>query len=137
MKHATKTLPISKLGMVYYNNVLSTLILLPVILINGELGAAVWTEGVLTVGFCAVNFAAGFIGFFLNFASLSCVAATGPTTYAIIGSLNKIPTAVLGWVIFRTTISKETWFFIGVAMLGGFLYSGAEVKQRQKREAMK
>merc|ERR1719203_1942466 len=73
--------------------------------------------------------------FFLNFASLNCVSVTGPTTYAIVGSLNKIPTTILGWLLFDSVITGETWFFIAVSMCGGFIYSYAKIKEsKQKNE---
>merc|ERR1719343_1709431 len=71
LKFATKTLKLSKFGMVFYNNVLCALFLLPVASAMGE------------------------VRIFLSFASLNCVQTTGPTTYAIVGSLNKIPITFL------------------------------------------
>ncbi|GMI52567.1 hypothetical protein ScalyP_jg5386 [Parmales sp. scaly parma] len=128
MKYATKTIKLSKFGMVYYNNVLATFLLAPVVLLNGEIREFFIRTDLHNASYALHNIFAGFVGFFLNFASLSCVAATGPTTYIIIGSLNKIPTAFLGVFIFRTELSKETWFFVSISMVGGFLYSWAKLK---------
>jgi len=114
--------------MVYYNNVLATFLLAPVVLLNGEIREFFIRTDLHNASYALHNIFAGFVGFFLNFASLSCVAATGPTTYIIIGSLNKIPTAFLGVFIFRTELSKETWFFVSISMVGGFLYSWAKLK---------
>jgi GDP-mannose transporter len=79
------------------------------------------------------NFWAGFVGFFLNFASLNCVQQTGPTTYAIVGSLNKIPITLLGWLMFEDVITAQTWFFITVSLFGGFLYSWAMIQSSKKK----
>mmetsp|Transcript_15829 Transcript_15829/g.23805 ORF Transcript_15829/g.23805 Transcript_15829/m.23805 type:complete len:359 (-) Transcript_15829:120-1196(-) len=133
MKHATKTVKLSKFGMVFYNNVLCTLFLLPVTLCNGEMKAFLATKAIHTNEYFLKNSFAGFVGFFLNFASLNCVALTGPTTYALVGSLNKIPTAILGWLVFNIEITPQTWFFIGVGMSGGFLFSYAKVKSSRKK----
>jgi len=127
MKFATKTVKLSKFGMVFYNNVLCTVLLLPVTMMNGEMGDFMKTEAIHTTGYFAKNTFAGFVGFFLNFASLNCVSNTGPTTYAIIGSMNKVPIAILGWFIFESVITPQTWFFIFVSMCGGFLYSYAKI----------
>jgi len=127
MKFATKTIKLSKFGMVFYNNVLCTLFLLPVTLYNGEMKTFLQTKAIHTPGYFIKNSFAGFVGFFLNFASLNCVHLTGPTTYAIVGSLNKIPTALLGWAVFDIQITSQTWFFIGVSMCGGFLFSYAKI----------
>jgi GDP-mannose transporter len=135
MKFATKTVKLSKFGMVFYNNVLCTVFLLPVTLMNGEFMNFLNTGAIHTADYAWKNTFAGFVGFFLNFASLNCVANTGPTTYAIVGSLTKVPTAILGWTLFNAEITPQTWFFIGVSMCGGFLYSYAKI--RSSRNAKK
>lgn len=132
MKFATKTVKLSKFGMVFYNNVLCTTFLLPCTLLNGEMGLFLKTDAIHTFDYGWKNSFAGFVGFFLNFASLNCVSNTGPTTYAIVGSLNKIPTAILGWTLFDATITPQTWFFIAVSMCGGFLYSYAKIRSSRK-----
>lgn len=135
LKFATKTVKLSKFGMVFYNNMLCTLFLFPVTLYNGETKLFLRTSEIHTLAYFLKNSFAGFVGFFLNFASLSCVSITGPTTYAIVGSLNKIPTALLGWLVFDIEITSQTWFFISVSMCGGFLFSYAKITttSRNKR----
>eukprot|EP00566_Odontella_aurita_P011263 CAMPEP_0113552090 /NCGR_PEP_ID=MMETSP0015_2-20120614/14876_1 /TAXON_ID=2838 /ORGANISM="Odontella" /LENGTH=385 /DNA_ID=CAMNT_0000453033 /DNA_START=203 /DNA_END=1361 /DNA_ORIENTATION=- /assembly_acc=CAM_ASM_000160 len=132
MKFATKNVKLSKFGMVFYNNILCMIFLLPVTIINGEMVTFINTDKIHTMDYFLKNTFAGFVGFFLNFASLNCVSHTGPTTYAILGSLNKIPIAVLGYFIFDSTITPDTWFFIGVSMCGGFLYSYAKILAGRK-----
>ena len=68
--------------------------------------------------------------FFINFASLWCVGATSATTYAIVGSLNKIPLTVFGAVIFGSVITQEGAIFIGMGLLGGFLYAYAKILEK-------
>lgn len=135
MKFATKTVKLSKFGMVFYNNVLCTVFLLPCTIFNGEFSIFMNTEAIHTFDYFSKNTFAGFVGFFLNFASLNCVANTGATTYAIVGSLTKVPTAILGWFLFDAIITPQTWFFIAVSMCGGFLYSYAKI--RSSRNAKK
>jgi GDP-mannose transporter len=133
MKFATKTVKLSKFGMVFYNNVLCALFLLPVTLFNGEMRVFMDTEAIHTFDYAWKNGFAGFVGFFLNFASLNCVSNTGPTTYAIAGSLNKVPVAILGWIIFAAEITPQAWFFIAVSMCGGFLYSYAKLSAGRRK----
>jgi GDP-mannose transporter len=135
MKFATKNVKLSKFGMVFYNNVLCTVFMLPVTLYNGEMKVFMASEKIHTFDYAWRNGFAGFVGFFLNFASLNCVSYTGPTTYAIVGSLNKVPVAILGWIIFDSKISPQTWFFIAVSMCGGFLYSYAKITAGKKKKA--
>jgi len=133
MKFATKNVKLSKFGMVFYNNVLCTVFLLPVTLFNGEMNLFLNTALIHTFDYGWKNAFAGFVGFFLNFASLNCVSNTGPTTYAIVGSLNKVPIAILGFYLFDNVITPQTWFFIGVSMCGGFLYSYAKISAGRKK----
>lgn len=136
MKFATKTIKMSKFGMVYCNNVLATVLLLPVVVLNGEVAEFMSRPDLHTLTYLQHNFFAGFVGFFLNFASLNCVAATSPTTYAIVGSLNKIPTAFLGVILFHTTLTKETWLFCSVGVAGGFLYSFAKTREKLRKDKL-
>lgn len=133
LKFATKSVKLSKFGMVFYNNVLCTLFLFPVSLMNGEFSTFLGTKALHTVDYAVKNAFAGFVGFFLNFASLNCVAQTGPTTYAMIGSLNKIPIAIMGYLIFDNAISEETWTFISISLLGGILYTIAKLRSGRKK----
>jgi GDP-mannose transporter len=90
------------------------------------------TPAIHTGDYLSKNLFAGVIGFLLNFASLNCVAATGPSTYAIVGSMNKVPVALLGYWLFDNVITPQTWFFIGVSMAGGFLYSFAKIRSSRQ-----
>ena len=133
LKFATKSVKLSKFGMVFYNNVLCSLFLFPVSVMNGEFNTFLSTPALHTVDYAVKNAFAGFVGFFLNFASLNCVAQTGPTTYAMIGSLNKIPTAFIGYWIFDSVISEETWTFISISLLGGILYTIAKLRAGKRK----
>lgn len=133
LKFATKSVKLSKFGMVFYNNVLCTLFLFPVSALNGEFATFVGTPALHTVDYAVKNAFAGFVGFFLNFASLNCVAQTGPTTYAMIGSLNKVPIAIMGYLIFDNAISEETWTFISISLAGGILYTIAKLRAGRRK----
>lgn len=132
MRLATQTIRLSKFGMVFYNNLLSVGLLLPIILVKGEL-AVVANWDLWTSSFIFLNLFAGAVGFLLNLASLWCVEKTSATTYAIVGSLNKIPVALLGWVLFQTQITTEASLFISMSMCGGFLYSYGKIVQAPKK----
>ena len=118
--------------MVYLNNVLCVVFLLPVAMTMGQVSIFLNTPGLHTVGYFLTNAFAGGVGFFLNFASLNCVQATGPTTYAIVGSVNKVPVAFLGYILFDNVITYDTWCYIIVSMLGGFIYSYAKIQSSRK-----
>jgi len=128
MKQATEKVNLSKFGMVFYNNVLCVFFLLPVAVLMGQTRIFATTPAIHTPDYALKNLFAGLIGFFLNFASLNCVAVTGPTTYVTIGGLNKIPVAILGFWLFDSIITPQTQFYIAVSMCGGFLYSFAKLQ---------
>jgi GDP-mannose transporter len=136
LKFATKNVKLSKFGMVFYNNVLCCFFLLPAAISMGQVTMFLQTDAIHTLDYAFKNVFAGFVGFFLNFASLTCVAATGPTTYAIVGSLNKVPVAFLGYFLFDNDINKETWFFIGISMMGGFLFSYAKIQSGRNKHTL-
>jgi GDP-mannose transporter len=73
-----------RFGMVYYNNLLSAALIFPFCIMRGEFKAFL-DPTVMTPQFIFWNCVAGFLGFFLNFASLWCVSSTSATTYAVIG----------------------------------------------------
>ncbi|KAL7555005.1 hypothetical protein ACHAWF_018577 [Thalassiosira exigua] len=133
LKFATKSVKLSKFGMVFYNNVLCSLFLFPASVLNGEFATFLKTPALHTADYAIKNAFAGFVGFFLNFASLNCVATTGPTTYAMIGSLNKVPIAIFGYFIFDNDISEETWRFISISLAGGILYTIAKLRAGKRK----
>merc|ERR1711862_497678 len=128
MKYATKHVKLSKVGMVYVNNLLAVFFLLPTSFLRGEVRVFFETSAIHTADYLFKNLLAGLTGFSLNFAALNCVATTGPTTYAVVGALNKVPVAFLGWVLFDNAITSKTFFFICVSLCGGFLYSYAKIQ---------
>ena len=126
MRFASTNIKLPKFGMVYYNNLLSMAILSPLIVIMGELPALVDPE-IMTPSFIVSNIAAGFLGFYLNFASLWCVSSTSATTYAIFGSLNKVPITVLGFFLFDAALTTEGVWGVAIATGGGFLYAYSKI----------
>ena len=122
MRYASTSIKLPRFGMVYYNNLLSIALLLPICLFRDEFSVLADPD-IMTLPFVASNVIAGVLGFYLNFASLWCVSATNATTYAIVGSLNKVPITVLGFLMFNAKMTTEGIVFITLATLGGFLYA--------------
>ena len=131
MRFASTTIKLPKFGMVYYNNLLSVLLLLPLIAYSDEL-PKLMDPNIMTTSFILNNVLAGLLGFYLNFASLWCVSSTSATTYAVVGSLNKVPITILGFVLFDTVMTSEGAIFITLATIGGFVYAYAKFKEQTK-----
>eukprot|EP01038_Epipyxis_sp_PR26KG_P008599 gene8599-11619_t len=126
MRFASTNINLPKFGMVFYNNVLSAAILFPFCVYKGEF-QVLNDPQIMTSQFIILNVLAGLIGFYLNFASLWCVASTSATTYAIVGSLNKVPITVLGFILFQVKMTERGIVFVTLATLGGFLYAYAKL----------
>ena len=122
MRYATNNIKLTKFGMVYYNNLLSTIILSIICLLKGDFHT-ILNPQILTKQFILSTFIAGICGFNLNFASLWCISSTSATTYAIIGSLNKIPVTLMGFYLFNAKMTNNGVLFICIATLGGFLFA--------------
>lgn len=68
------------------------------------------------------------VGFSISYAALWFLSTTTPTTYSLVGSLNKIPVAIVGIVLFRAPTSATNIGSIAVGLLAGVLFVRA--KQR-------
>jgi GDP-mannose transporter len=126
MRYASTSIKLPKFGMVFYNNLLCSFLVLPFILLFNEL--PMWTHpDIMNAQFIVMNVIAGVLGFFLNFASLWCVSETSASTYAIVGSLCKIPVTVLGVVLFNAPITERGAGFISMSIFGGLIYCYAKL----------
>ncbi|GAB4815079.1 hypothetical protein N2152v2_002125 [Parachlorella kessleri] len=113
---------LDEFSMVYYNNLLS----LPPILImmfgNGEV-FSVWSEPDLwNPSFLTVAALSGIIGFGISFTSLWFISTTTPTIYSLVGSLNKVPLAIIGLFAFHTPWTTENLLSIMVGLVAGVLF---------------
>jgi len=132
MKHATKTVRLSKFGMVFYNNLLSLPILLAGAALRGEYATLAAADELHTVPYLTLSLYAGLVGFFLNLATLWCVSNNSATTYAVVGALNKVPLAIMGWLLFQTPITGKALIFLSLSMCGGFLYTYTKLREAER-----
>ena len=131
MRFATRSIKIPKMGMVFYNNLLSFVFLIPLIHHFDEY-VDLRNPDIMTNKFIFMNTLAGLLGAGLNFASLYCVGSTSATTYAIVGTLNKIPVTFLGYFLFGANLTNEGLMFVAFATLGGVLYGYAKLPRGKK-----
>eukprot|EP00622_Pseudochattonella_farcimen_P003574 FR738779.1.p1 GENE.FR738779.1~~FR738779.1.p1 ORF type:complete len:161 (+),score=11.58 FR738779.1:49-483(+) len=132
MRRVTRSVEVSKFSAVLFNNALCFFFLVSIATSTGELSNAVTSfraSRALNYRYILLNGFTGCTAFVLNFASMWCIGTTSATTYAIIGSLNKVPIALLGYIMFQTAISREGAIFVGLSMLGGFMYSHAKIME--------
>ena len=136
MRFASTTIKLPKFGMVFYNNLLSMCILIPLIVAMGEV-PALFDPEIMTPQFIVANCAAGFLGFYLNFASLWAVSVTSASTYAIVGSLNKVPITILGFFVFDAPLTSDGVWGVVIATLGGFVYAYSKFTEAAAKKKAK
>jgi GDP-mannose transporter len=129
MRHASTSIKLTKFGMVFYNNLLCSILILPFCIFFNEM-PALQNKEIMNSTFIWMNILAGVLGFSLNFASLWCVSETSASTYAIAGSLAKIPVTVLGVVLFDVPISPKGAAYIAMAIFGGLVYAYSKLPKR-------
>ena len=67
-----------------------------------------------------------------SIASFYCMNYAGPTAYAIVGSLNKLPLTILGFILFNLETDWKNLLCISFTLLAGFVYSKAKLDEAKK-----
>eukprot|EP00510_Aplanochytrium_minuta_P000722 CAMPEP_0184020546 /NCGR_PEP_ID=MMETSP0954-20121128/9406_1 /TAXON_ID=627963 /ORGANISM="Aplanochytrium sp, Strain PBS07" /LENGTH=232 /DNA_ID=CAMNT_0026302413 /DNA_START=184 /DNA_END=879 /DNA_ORIENTATION=+ len=98
MPKAMAVTKLSSMGKVYYNNVISIplIILLDLFMFHDFLNFFRSDLSEISIELQLVLFLSGIAGFALSASSFQCMHYTSPTTYSLIGSLNKIPLTLIG-----------------------------------------
>ncbi|KAK3242407.1 hypothetical protein CYMTET_47901 [Cymbomonas tetramitiformis] len=126
---------LDEFSMVLFNNLLSTPFILVLMLYFGELspeGSVLNEPAIYTHSFQAAASLSGLLGFGISFSSLWFLHESSPTTFSLVGSLNKIPTAVAGLMFFHAPTSTENLMSIGVGLLAGVAFTQAKIMDGKK-----
>jgi len=126
MRHAMKQTSLDEWGMVFYNNFLAIPTVIPILLWSGELPLLAQKLDSFDGPFLWVILWSAISGFLLSMTSFWAVKTTSPTTYSIVGTLNKIPLTVLGIIFFSSPIRKLGLISIGIGLIAGTMYSIAK-----------
>lgn len=110
--------------MVFYNNALAVPILLPLCAANGELGRLLrGGEPALTnPAFLAAALASAALAFGISFTSLWFLSTTTATAYSLVGSLNKVPIALLGLAFFGAPATPQNIASIAVGLAASAVF---------------
>eukprot|EP00271_Cylindrocystis_brebissonii_P018926 TRINITY_DN5527_c0_g1_i1.p1 TRINITY_DN5527_c0_g1~~TRINITY_DN5527_c0_g1_i1.p1 ORF type:complete len:406 (-),score=108.33 TRINITY_DN5527_c0_g1_i1:633-1850(-) len=126
-KAASKSGHLSEFSMVLLNNSLSLPLAAVLILIFGEL-TYVRTSPLLHRGlFWLACTLSGLLGLAISFSSMWFLHQTSPTTYSLVGSLNKIPLSLAGIVLFRAPTTFANLSSIGFGCFAGVLFARAKL----------
>lgn len=138
MKRAQRETKLSEWGSAYYNNVLSIFVLSAMCLLNGEFFTFLSFPQLYDPTFLLLVAFSGAIGTALSLSVFWVVKVTSPTTYSMIGALNKIPVTFVSMVFFHLSLSNEAIFSLGVGLVAGVVYTWAKyVEQQHKAQSSK
>jgi GDP-mannose transporter len=126
VRKVKKSINMPEEQMVYYNNLLSLPFFLILAFLNGEYERAENSDSWEDNGFLIVWVVSGLMGMFISLASFYCMNIAGPTTFAIVGSINKIPLTILGIFIFHVQLDWKNVTSVSFAIVAATIYSKAK-----------
>ncbi|KAK1588951.1 hypothetical protein Q3G72_028959 [Acer saccharum] len=126
-KQATRSGSLNEISMVLLNNLLSLPFAIFLILIFDEWNYVMNVDVIKLPMFWVVATASGFLGLAISFTSMWFLKQTGPTTYSLVGSLNKIPISLAGLVLFKVPLSVPNMFSILFGLFAGIFFARAKM----------
>ncbi|KAK7850499.1 gdp-mannose transporter gonst2, partial [Quercus suber] len=111
-KKSTRSGSLNEVSMVLLNNLLSLPFAIFLIILFGEWEYVINVDVTKSPMFWVVATASGFLGLAISFTSMWFLQQTSPTSYSLVGSLNKIPISIAGLVLFKVPISLPNCFSI-------------------------
>jgi GDP-mannose transporter len=143
LRHAMTKTRLSQIGMVVHNNLLSIpLVIIADIVTKNDISRciasldsyALWYDP----WFLSLFLFNGVVGSLLSLASFFCVQSTSPTTFSMVGALNKVPLVFIGIQLFGAKLTVMGTLYVTLSLCSGALYGLAKVKQSQpsKQESL-
>ncbi|XP_059654155.1 GDP-mannose transporter GONST1-like isoform X2 [Cornus florida] len=131
-KQVTKSGNLNEFSMVLLNNTLSLPLGIILILMFNEVDYLSRTPLLRMPLFWLVVTFSGFLGLAISFTSMWFLRQTGPTTYSLVGSLNKIPLSVAGILLFKVPTSLENSASIFFGLLAGVFFARAKMREKSQ-----
>ncbi|KAL8129922.1 hypothetical protein V2J09_019077 [Rumex salicifolius] len=126
-KLSTKSGSLNEVSMVLLNNALSLPLAVVLILVFGEWDYIKNTDVILLPMFWVVATFSGLLGLAISFTSMWFLNQTSPTTYSLVGSLNKIPISIAGILLFNVPLSLTNSASILFGLFAGVLFARAKM----------
>ncbi|KAK9840936.1 hypothetical protein WJX81_001201 [Elliptochloris bilobata] len=117
---------LDEFSMVFYNNLLSMPLIALLMWWYGEIERLPTEPALHNPHFLFAACASALLAFGISFASLWFLSTTTATSYSLVGSLNKIPVAVIGLVAFNVPWSPENLASILVGLFAGIIFVKAK-----------
>ncbi|WWC87664.1 uncharacterized protein L201_002555 [Kwoniella dendrophila CBS 6074] len=123
----------SPISLSYYNNILSTLALIPIFIVSGELPSAIKLlsngGGSQFLWGAAIT---GFFGFLISLASFISIKVTSPVTHMISSATRGVLQTMLAVYIFGDIMSRGRIISIFLIISGSVLYVYAKTEDSKK-----
>jgi|UniRef100_A0A7S3BTQ5 GDP-mannose transporter len=132
VKPLTRTGELNQFSMVYFNNLLCTPLILLLMWYFGELPGVLEAPQLRSRSFQVAVGISGCVGFAISLASLWFLQTTTATVYSLVGSLNKIPTSILGILMFNTPTTWQNLASIGLGLAAGIAFTRAKSASSKK-----
>ncbi|XP_043722774.1 GDP-mannose transporter GONST2-like isoform X2 [Telopea speciosissima] len=126
-KQSTRSGSLNEVTMVLLNNALSIPFAIFFILIFNEWEYVYKVDVIRIPMFWFVATASGVLGLGISFTSMWFLNQTSPTTYSLVGSLNKIPISIAGILVFNVPLSLPNLFSILFGLFAGVFFARAKM----------
>jgi len=130
MKWSMDETGLNKDSMALYNNAIGVPIILALVLVKEQ--EVVNYGGYDDLWFMVVLVVSGIVGFAMSISTFYAISKTTPTTYSMVGALNKIPASILGAIFFRAEITSGGWAGIGIGLCGGIVFAWVKAMESRK-----
>jgi len=122
---------LSDISKVYYNHLLGLPWLLILTFAVGEVHILLDQPAIKDPWFLLAVAFSGVAGFALSFSMLRFLSVTTSTTFAMTACLSKIPTAILGWVVFRVHTTFLNVLSVMVGLCAAVVFARAKSAERK------
>ncbi|ONH99959.1 hypothetical protein PRUPE_6G059800 [Prunus persica] len=126
-KKYTRSGSLNEVSMVLLNNLLSLPFAAFLIIMFDEWEYIKSVDVIKLPMFWVIATASGLLGLAISFTSMWFLHQTGPTTYSLVGSLNKIPISLAGLVLFKVPLSLPNLFSILFGLFAGIFFAKAKM----------
>ncbi|RNF18746.1 GDP-mannose transporter [Trypanosoma conorhini] len=123
---------IGRYGPVFYNNLLSLPFILAASLKSFPDMLSGFSEATFGALFAVV--AMVFAGSVMTFTVFWCMKETSPTTFSVVGAVNKAPLAIMGMIVFKQFPTATGYLGIFLALDGGLIYAFTNVSHDAKAQ---
>ncbi|GBG80607.1 hypothetical protein CBR_g31067 [Chara braunii] len=122
---------IGEVSMVMLNNALSLPMSVILLIGMGEVEVLASSPLMTDLGFWIAATLTGLLGACLCFSVMWFLHSTSPTTFGLVGSLNKVPTSFIGMALFPVKTPASNVFSIALGLAAGVVFTLAKLREQR------